>query len=96
MVVKKTDVFEKWINTLKDAKAKIIITARIKRLENGNFGDCKFIRQKVYELRIDYAKGYRLYFITQKNTIVLILLGGDKSTQSSDIEKAVKMAEEIV
>lgn len=50
----------------------------------------------MYELGIDYAKGYRVYFINQKNTIVLILLGGDKSTQSSDIEKAVKMAEEIV
>lgn len=95
MVVEKTDIFEKWIDTLKDTKAKIIITARIKRLENGNFGDCKFIRQKVYELHIDYAKGYRVYFLNKQNTIVLLLLGGDKSTQSSDIEKAVKMAEEI-
>ena len=96
MVIEKTDVFQKWIKTLKDAIARIIITARIKRLENGNFGDCKFIGKKVYELRIDYAKGYRVYFIHKQNTIVLLLLGGDKSTQSSDIEKAVKMAEEIV
>ena len=95
MVVKKTDIFEKWVNKLKDVKAKIIITARIKRLENSNFGDCKFIRKKVYELRIDYAKGYRVYFINKQNTVVLLLLGGDKSTQSSDIEKAIKMAEEI-
>ena len=52
--------------------------------------------KKVYELRIDYAKGYRVYFINKQNAIVLLLLGGDKSTQKSDIEKAVKMAEEIV
>ena len=61
MVVNKTDVFDQWMEKLKDARTKIIITARIKRLENGNFGDCKFIRKKVYELRIDYAKGYRVY-----------------------------------
>lgn len=96
MIVEKTDVFQTWINTLKDNNARIIITARIKRLENGNFGDCKFVGKKVYELRIDYAKGYRVYFINKQNTIILILLGGDKSTQSSDIEKAIKMAEEIV
>ena len=81
---------------LKDARTKIIITARIKRLENGNFGDCKFIRKKVYELRIDYAKGYRVYFTNKNNELILLLLGGNKSTQNNDIEKAVKMAEEIV
>ena len=80
---------------LKDARTKIIITARIKRLENGNFGDCKFIRKKVYELRIDYAKGYRVYFTNKNNELILLLLGGNKSTQNNDIEKAVKMAEEI-
>ena len=96
MVVNKTDVFDQWMEKLKDARAKIIITARIKRLENGNFGDCKFIRKKVYELRIDYAKGYRVYFTNKNNELVLLLLGGNKSTQNNDIEKAVKMAEEIV
>ena len=65
MIVEKTDIFQNWINTLKDSKARIVITARIKRLENGNFGDCKFVGKKVYELRIDYAKGYRVYFINK-------------------------------
>jgi len=96
MVVNKTDVFDQWMEKLKNARTKIIITVRIKRLENGNFGDCKFIRKKVYELRIDYAKGYRVYFTNKNNELILLLLGGNKSTQNNDIEKAVKMAEEIV
>ena len=94
--IEKTDIYQKWIENLRDKKAKIIITARIKRLQMGNFGDCKFINKKIYELRINYAKGYRVYFINKNNKIILLLLGGNKSTQTKDIQKAIDMAEELV
>lgn len=94
--IEKTDIYQKWLENLRDRRAKIIITARIKRLQMGNFGDCKFINKKIYELRINYAKGYRVYFINKNNKIILLLLGGDKSTQTKDIQKAIDMAEELV
>jgi putative addiction module killer protein len=82
------DPFEEWINSLKDKKTKEIIYARLDRLESGNFGLCRHVGNGVHELRIFFGPGYRVYFGTHKRKIVLILTGGDKSSQTRDIQKA--------
>ena len=91
-VIEKTDEFDKWLKKLKDLKAKAKILFRIQRIENdGNFGDCQPVGQGISELRIHYAKGYRVYLKEYGDKIVLLLNGGDKSTQSKDIAKAKKI-----
>ena len=88
-IIEKTSEFDKWFRKLKDRKAKAKILFRIQRIEeNGNFGDCKSVGSGLSELRIHYAKGYRVYIKEQGGTITLLLNGGDKSTQQKDIEKA--------
>ena len=82
------DVYMEWQRTLRDFKARIAIDRRINRIELGNFGDHKFFREGVWELRIDVGPGYRVYYATAAAQIVLLLCGGDKRTQSSDIDKA--------
>lgn len=81
--------FSKWLFDL-DQKARSIVIARIKRVTLGNFGDCKLLKKAdgVWELRIDYGAGYRVYFGKDGYTIVVLLVGGDKSSQDRDIEKA--------
>lgn len=82
------DVFDDWLSRLADARAQAKIAIRVDRLAAGNFGDCKPLRQGLYELRIDWGPGYRVYFAMLGRTRVLLLLGGDKRKQSSDIERA--------
>ena len=86
--VKETDVFQNWMRNLKDRIARSIINARIRRLSLGNKGDTKYISEKVSELRIDYGPGYRVYYLQENQEIIILLCGGDKSSQSNDIEKA--------
>ena len=90
----RSDEFIKWLKSLKDAKAREIIFARLLRIEEGNFGDVKPIGEGISEARIHYGAGYRLYFIKQENVIVIMLGGGTKSSQARDIDKAKKQAEE--
>lgn len=92
--VRQTKIFSKWLSKLKDTVAKIAIVKRIVRLENGNFGDSKPVGDGVFELRIDVGKGYRVYFTNKENKVVILLVGGDKSTQDDDIKSAKKMAKE--
>lgn len=92
--VRQTAVFSKWLKRLKDAVAKLAITRRIARLESGNFGDSKSVGGGVFELRIDVGKGYRVYFTNKGGKIVILLVGGDKSTQEKDIGTAKEMAKE--
>jgi len=80
--------FEDWLNSLRDLQAKTKIKTRLRRLMIGNLGDCKSLGDGVYELRIDYGKGYRLYFGQIGSIIIILLCGGDKSTQQKDIENA--------
>jgi putative addiction module killer protein len=88
-LIEKTSEFDKWLRKLKDRKAKARILIRIQRIEEqGNFGDCKPIGEGITELRIHYAKGYRVYMTEQHGHLVLLLAGGEKSTQQKDIEKA--------
>jgi len=88
-IIEKTDEFDKWLRKLKDIRAKTKILFRIQRIEQyGNFGDCEAVGEGISELRIHYAKGYRVYLKEYGEKIVLVLNGGDKSTQQKDIAKA--------
>ncbi|KGQ66173.1 type II toxin-antitoxin system RelE/ParE family toxin [Gallibacterium anatis] len=90
--IKSTETFDKWLDNLKDLRARAKIQVRIKRLQLGNFGDVKPIGEGLSELRISEGKGYRLYLKNQNGVIVILLCGGDKSTQKADIEKAKSLA----
>lgn len=88
----KSDTYIKWESKLKDSKAKGLIAARIFRLANGLAGDVKPVGKGINEIRIHFGAGYRVYYIQQGNEIIILLCGGDKSTQSRDIDKAIKLA----
>jgi putative addiction module killer protein len=90
----KTDTFDKWLNNLRDRQAKTRILARIRNMSLGNLGDVKPVGEGISESRIAYGPGYRLYFIQQGEILVILLNGGDKSTQKSDITKAKKLAKD--
>jgi len=90
-----TDVFNKWLINLNDRRAKAIILNHIDRMEDGNFGITKSVGDGVYEKKIDYGPGYRLYYCQTENAWILLLCGGDKSTQQADINKAKKIRKEI-
>ncbi len=93
--VRKTEIFSKWFNSLKDPRAKARIQVRIDRIEMGNFGDVAPVGEGVSELRIFYGPGYRVYFVQQSSVLVILLLGGDKSSQKSDIAKAKGLAKQL-
>ena len=93
--VRKTEVFSSWFNSLRDKRAKARIQARIDRVEVGHFGDVAPVGEGVSELRIFYGPGYRVYFVKQGLAVVILLSGGDKSTQNSDIIKAKELAKQI-
>jgi len=84
------DVFDDWLTQLADVRAQAKIASRINRLAAGNFGDCKPLRQGLSELRIDWGPGYRVYYAMIGQQRVLLLGGGDKRKQSSDIERALE------
>jgi putative addiction module killer protein len=93
--VRETMVFTAWLERLRDKRARARIQTRIDRLRRGNIGDVKPVGAGVSELRIDYGPGYRLYFVQRGTTLVILLCGGDKRTQSRDIARAIKLAKEI-
>jgi putative addiction module killer protein len=84
------NLFSEWLNSLRDSRAKAKIRAKLNQVRLGNLGDCSFVGEGVCELRIDYGPGYRIYFVQIGPIIVLLLCGGDKSTQEQDIRKAIK------
>ena len=83
------DVYDDWLRRLRDAQAKVAVIRRVTRVEQGNFGDHKFCRDGVWELRIDAGPGYRVYYGLAGHRLVLLLCGGDKRTQDADIARAV-------
>jgi putative addiction module killer protein len=93
--VRQTATFASWLDGLRDANARSRIVVRIRRLELGNPGDVKPVGDGISELRISYGPGYRVYFTRQGQEIVLLLCGGDKSSQSRDIAAAKQMAKEL-
>ncbi len=93
--VRKTEIFTKWFNGLKDRRARARIQVRIDRMEMGNFGDVAPVGEGVSELRIFCGPGYRVYFIQKSSVVVILLSGGDKSSQQSDIAKAKDIAKQL-
>ncbi len=89
-----TRTFDAWVETLRDRQARQRIAARLTRLQAGNPGDVKPVGEGISELRIDYGPGYRIYFTRRGPLIVLLLCGGDKSTQAKDIKKAIAAAKD--
>jgi putative addiction module killer protein len=90
--VVRSQKFNNWLVHLRDDRAQVAIERRLRRLENGNFGDAHGVGGSVSELRIDYGPGYRLYFVRVRNVIVVLLCGGTKATQRQDIVLAQTMA----
>lgn len=84
------DIFDDWLTELADARAQAKIATRINRLAAGNFGDTKSLRQGLFELRIDWGPGYRVYYAMIERECVLLLCGGDKRKQTADIERSLE------
>jgi putative addiction module killer protein len=92
MKIRRTSVYKKWINGLRDSRARYRILTRIKRLEEGNPGDVEPVGEGISELRIHYGPGYRVYYKDTDMEIVILLCGGDKTTQQEDIARAKQIA----
>ncbi len=93
--IRKTDTFAKWIDGLRDIRARARILVRVERLSLGNPGDAKPVGEGVSEMRIDYGPGYRVYFKKIGQTVVVLLAGGDKRTQAKDIKSALRLAQNL-
>lgn len=90
-----TATFNQWLTRLKDCQGKTAIIRRINRAQSGNFGDCKPVGEGVHEMRIPSGPGYRIYYLQTGDTVYLLMVGGDKSSQTTDIQNAHKMAADI-
>ncbi|MBA4163883.1 MAG: addiction module antitoxin RelB [Erythrobacter sp.] len=90
-----TPVFSEWLGSLRDRRARARIVTRLDRLAGGNFGDHKPVKGGVFELRVDYGPGYRVYLFQRGKELVILLCGGDKRTQDADIAHANRLKEEI-
>ena len=93
--IRKTEAFARWLDELRDVRARARVQVRIERLAAGNPGDIRPVGGGVSELRIDYGPGYRVYFKYVGREIVILLAGGDKSTQSADIRTALRIARNL-
>jgi putative addiction module killer protein len=93
--VRQSQEFQDWLDGLKDIKAQLRIVARLRLAEAGNLGDWKPVGNKVSEMRIAFGPGYRLYFTKHQNILIVMLAGGDKSTQARDIKRAQKILQQL-
>ena len=93
--IRKTDNFAKWLDGLRDIRVRARILVRIERLASGNPGDIKAVGESVSELRINYGPGYRVYYKRRGQKVVVLLAGGDKSTQVKDIKTALRLAKNL-
>ncbi len=89
-----TAEYWRWFEALRDERVKRRIVARLKDLTDGHFGDCKVVGDGVLELRLHFGPGYRIYFTRQRRIFIILLAGGDKSSQPRDIERAKRLAQE--
>ena len=92
--IRQTDTFAAWLTALRNVQAKAAILRRLVRAQGGNLGDVKPVGNNVSEMRVDVGPGYRLYFTLHDGMLILLLCGGDKSTQARDIELAQRLAKE--
>jgi putative addiction module killer protein len=90
--LRRTDVFNDWLANLRDRAARVKITTRLDRLEEGNPGNSRSVGGGIVEMKIDFGPGYRVYYVQKGQTLILLLCGGDKSTQDKDIEGAKALA----
>jgi putative addiction module killer protein len=93
--IRQTEIFSRWLRSLADMRAKAKIAARIDRLAHGNPSDVAPVGEGVSELRIDFGPGYRVYFVTRGRAVVVLLCGGDKSSQARDIKTAKELASDV-
>ncbi len=93
--IRKTEKYVQWLDGLRDINARARIQIRVERLATGNAGDVKPVGEGVSELRIDYGPGYRVYFTKRGHELVILLAGGDKSTQATDIKNALRLAHNL-
>ena len=93
--IRKTEVYARWLDGLRDTRARARVLVRVERLAAGNPGDVREVGEGVSELRIDYGPGYRVYYKRQGRALVVLLAGGDKRTQSRDIETALRLAKNL-
>lgn len=93
--VLQTEDFRDWLDALKDTKAQLRIAARLRLAEAGNLGDWKSVGDGLSEMRVDVGPGYRLYFTRRQNVLIVVLAGGDKSTQARDIKRAQKLLTQL-
>lgn len=94
--IRKTNLFAHWLDGLRDIQARARVQARIARLALGNPGDVEPVGEGVSELRINYGPGYRIYFVQRGRELIILLAGGDKSTQAKDIKTALRLARNLV
>lgn len=93
--IRKTDAYVRWLDGLRDLRGRAKVLARVERLLTGNPGDVKPVGEGVSEMRIDYGPGYRVYYTIRQNELIILLAGGDKSTQAADIKKALILARNL-
>ena len=93
--IRKTEHFANWLDNLRDIQAKARVLVRIERLASGNAGDVKPVGEGVSEMRISYGPGYRIYFIQRGSKLIILLAGGDKSSQTRDIKAAIRLAQNL-
>lgn len=95
MDIRRHPMFDRWMRALRDGRALSKILLRIERISDGNFGDHRSVGGGVHELRIDHGPGYRVYYLQRGSLVVILLCGGDKSSQARDIETAKRLASEL-
>ncbi len=93
--IRKTKIFANWIDSLEDIRGRARIQARIERLAMGNPGDVKPVGEGVSEMRINHGPGYRVYYIKRERTMIILLAGGDKKSQSKGIKTALRLARNL-
>ena len=93
--IRKTETYARWLDGLLDIQARARILVRVERLASGNPGDVRTVGEGVSELRIDYGPGYRVYYTWRRRTVIILLAGGDKRSQATDIKTALRLARNL-
>ena len=93
--IRRTDAYDRWFRRIRDRNAREVINVRIRRLREGRAGDARSVGEGVSELRVHYGPGYRIYFTRRGRRLVILLAGGDKDSQSRDIETARRLARDM-